>query len=152
MSRLVITTAAGAVELKLRPDAAPQTVEYITKAVRDGVYGKANFYRSDFVIQCGLHGTGKSNPAGDLRVNETSTGPVVSNTRGTASIAHFDVPDCGNTEFFINLGSNTHLDAAYGGYCVFAQVEDDASFQVVDALAAQIKRDAQVPITGMAIR
>jgi cyclophilin family peptidyl-prolyl cis-trans isomerase len=40
--------------------------------------------------------------------------PVVSNTRGTCSIAHWDVPDCGNTEFFVNLQPNAHLDEAYG--------------------------------------
>ena len=61
----------------------------------------------------------------------------MSNTRGTAAIAHWDVPDCGNSEFFINLGTNAHLDEAYGGYCVFAQVEDDASFAIVDAIAAR---------------
>ena len=151
MASLVITTKLGGVRLRMRPDAAPQTVEYITRAVRDGVYAKAGFYRSDFVIQCGLHGTGVTNPSGDLRVNESSTHTVVSNTRGTASIAHWDVPDCGNTEFFINLGANAHLDTAYGGYCVFAQVEDDASFEVVDALAKAIKEQKQVPITSMEI-
>ena len=68
----------------------------------------------------------------------------MSNTRGTAAIAHWDVPDCGNSEFFINLGTNAHLDEAYGGYCVFAQVEDDASFQVVDSIAAEIKSKGKV--------
>ena len=68
-----------------------------------------------------------------------AVGPRVSNTRGTAAIAHWDVPDCGNSEFFINLGTNAHLDEAYGGYCVFAQVEDDASFAIVDAIAAAVK-------------
>jgi cyclophilin family peptidyl-prolyl cis-trans isomerase len=64
-------------------------------------------------MQCGLHvhGTGRDNPFGDLQVNEKNR----SNLRGTVSIAHWDVPDCGNTEFFINLEDNTHLDDAYGG-------------------------------------
>ena len=52
------------------------------------------------------------------------------------------MPDCGNSEFFINLGTNAHLDEAYGGYCVFAQVEDDASFAIVDAIAAASKEAA----------
>ena len=50
------------------------------------------------------------------------TPPLASNVRGTCSVAHWDVPDCGNTEFFINLKPNPHLDEAYGGYCVFAAV------------------------------
>ena len=73
-------------------------------------------------------------------MNETSTGTVISNSRGTAAIAHWDVPDCGNSEFFINLGSNSHLDSAYGGYCVFAEVQDEASFSVVDAIAEAIAK------------
>lgn len=76
-----------------------------------------------------------------------AVGPRVSNTRGTAAIAHWDVPDCGNSEFFINLGTNAHLDEAYGGYCVFAQVEDDASFAIVDAIAAAVKSKSKVAIT-----
>ena len=48
-------------------------------------------------MQCGLFGTAKSNPNGDLPVNETRSGTRISNARGTAAIAHFDVPDNGNT-------------------------------------------------------
>ena len=46
----------------------------------------------------------------------------IPNTRGGVAIAHWDVPDNGNSEFFINLKTNSHLDQAYGGYCVFAEV------------------------------
>lgn len=102
--------------------------------------GLVKFYRSDFVIQTGLYGTNIQNPRPDLAVNETSLNVKVSNTRGTCSIAHHDVPDNGNSEMFINLNANSHLDTAYGGYCVFANVEedDDESFKVVDAIAKQI--------------
>ena len=77
----------------------------------------------------------------------------MSNVRGTAAIAHWDVPDNGNSEFFINLQANTHLDEAYGGYCVFAQVEDtDAdSYKTVDAIAAAIKSKGSVPITSVTL-
>lgn len=146
----MIETELGAIKLRLRPDSAPVTVDYISKCAAAGMYdGKGSFYRSDFVIQCGLHGTGVQNPYGDLPVNETKTGTFLTNSRGTAAIAHFDVPDCGNTEFFINLGANTHLDSAYGGYCVFAVVEDDASFAVVDKIANAVKAKGQPKITRM---
>ena len=136
-----ITTDSGAIRLSFRSDAAPETVKYITKLIGHGLYNGASFYRSDFVIQCGTHGMNRPNPEGNLSVNETHTGATVSNTRGTASIAHWDVPDCGNSEFFINLQTNAHLDAAYGGYCVFAQVDpnDAASNATMDAIAAAIK-------------
>lgn len=151
MAALRIETTEGAIELALRPDAAPQTVEYIARCVRDGLYDGRVFYRSDFVIQGGLHGSGVANPHGDLRVNETSTGVRLSNTRGTCAIAHHDVPDCGGTEFFINLQANAHLDAAYGGYCVFAEVRDEQSFRTVDAVARKVKDAGSVGIVRMQI-
>jgi cyclophilin family peptidyl-prolyl cis-trans isomerase len=104
------------------------------------------------VIQCGLHGSGKTNEFGNLIANETFTGAVVSNTRGTASIAHWDVPDNGNTEFFINLGPNKHLDSAYGGYCVFAEVpaDDAESWAVVDAIADAIAKKGKAAVANSA--
>lgn len=41
---------------------------------------------------------------------------------------------------------NTHLDEAYGGYCVFAEVGDAASFAVVDQIAEMVKagRNTQI--------
>lgn len=103
------------------------------------------------MIQCGTHGLNRANPLGDLPVNETSSHVRVSNTRGTAAIAHFDVPDNGNSEFFINLQTNAHLDEVYGGYCVFAQVDanDAASFAVVDKVAAAVKAQGKVAISAI---
>ena len=71
----------GNITLKLRPDAAPKTVAHISKLVGDGLYNGCCFYRSDFVIQCGLHGrANKQPPFGNLPVNETKSGAFVSNT------------------------------------------------------------------------
>lgn len=148
---IVITTDEGAITLRLRPDAAPQTVAYISQLVKDKLYDGCSFYRSDFVIQMGTHGMQRANTRGDLKVNETKVGKKVSNTRGTAAVAHWDVPDCGNSEFFINLGSNAHLDDAYGGYCVFAEVSDDASFAVVDKIAAAVKAKGGVGISKVSM-
>ena len=114
---------------------------------RNCSYNDTCFYRSDFLVQCGLHGTSKKHPKGDLPTNETHAPGLqtISNTRGTASIAHFDVPDNGSTEFFINLKHNAHLDTVYGGYCVFAQVESPESFAVVDAIASAIANKGTKP-------
>ena len=97
------------------------------------------FYRSDFVIQCGLQtpdGRSVPNPYDDLSVNESQSpaNKAVGNKRGTAAVAHWDVPDCGNSEFFINLSDNMHLNDAYGGYCVFAEVADDATWTAIAQL------------------
>ena len=58
------------------------------------------------------------------------------------SVAHWDVPDNGNSEIFINLKANPHLDDAYGGYCVFAQIAagDHSSRQAAEKVSAAVLR------------
>jgi len=148
--RLLIRTADhGTIALVLRPDVAPVTVAHIQRLVHAKLFDGTSFYRSDFVIQCGLHGADQANPFPNLPVNETK----VSNVRGTASIAHWDVPDNGNSEFFINIQDNKHLDTAYGGYCVFAQVEasDASSWAAISAIAAAIPRGTKPRIVSMTV-
>ena len=143
-----LRTDLGSIAMKFRRDAAPTSVAYYEKLIgTHKLFDGTSFYRSDFVIQCGTHGLNRANPEGDLKVNETASNTFVSNTRGTAAIAHWDVPDCGNSEFFINLKTNDHLDQAYGGYCVFAEVTDDASFKVVDAIAHAIAQGGKPKIS-----
>jgi cyclophilin family peptidyl-prolyl cis-trans isomerase len=105
-------------------------------------YAGCCFYRSDFVIQCGLQKSDGSSSANApaIAVNESKTGASLSNSRGTCAFGHWDVPDNGSSDWFINLQANPHLDAAYGGYAVFAEVEagDEVSFQTMDAIQAAI--------------
>ena len=68
---LTIETELGVIKMKFRADAAPTTAAYISKQAQSGIFDGCTFYRSDFVIQCGLHGTTKSAPE-NLKVNETS--------------------------------------------------------------------------------
>jgi cyclophilin family peptidyl-prolyl cis-trans isomerase len=136
----VIDTELGAIALAFEAAAAPVTAAHFKTLVGDGLYDGCCFYRSDFVIQMGNtdHATGgvNPNPRADLPVNETK----LSNLRGTMSVAHWDVPDNGNCQVFINLQDNAHLDEAYGGYAVFARVApDDAdSFATVGEIARVI--------------
>jgi cyclophilin family peptidyl-prolyl cis-trans isomerase len=149
MSRLVLTTPLGEIALALLRDAAPATAAHVARLAESGAYnGAASFYRSDFVIQFGLHGSGRKSAFGPLAVNESGLPGRVSNLRGTAAVAHWDVPDCGDSEAFINLSDNAHLDAAYGGYCVFARVleTDAASWATVAAIAAAVKKGGSVPV------
>ena len=112
MSALRVSTTEGEIVLKLLPDLAPQTVAHVVQACRSGAFNPCSFYRSDFALQFGLHGTGREVKP-PLAVNESKSSK--SNTRGTVAVAHWDVPDNGSSEYFINLKDNTHLDAAYGG-------------------------------------
>eukprot|EP00931_Biecheleriopsis_adriatica_P054788 TRINITY_DN32278_c0_g1_i1.p1 TRINITY_DN32278_c0_g1~~TRINITY_DN32278_c0_g1_i1.p1 ORF type:complete len:181 (-),score=35.81 TRINITY_DN32278_c0_g1_i1:192-713(-) len=145
-----MSTSCGVISMKLRHDAAPATCSYIVEAVKQGLYDEKSFYRSDFVIQCGLHGSGVE-PPGNISKNETREGVFVSNTRGTCAVAHWDVPDNGNTEFFINLKANTHLDDAYGGYCVFAEVDGEDSLKVVDRVAQDVLKQGSVQIKAVTV-
>ena len=148
---IAISTSLGTIRLQLLPDCAPVTCAHVEQLVEAGILSGCNFYRSDFVIQCGLHGSSVKNPFSDLAVNETHEHERRSNCRGTAAVAHWDVPDCGNSEFFINLKENAHLDSAYGGYCVFAQVDpaDKDSFAAVDAIATAIAQGGQGAVVKM---
>ena len=141
MSTVKVSTTFGQITLKLRPDAAPKTVEHFCKLAP--LFDGCCFYRSDFVIQGGLQradGSSVQNPMKPIPVNETHTDVVLSNVRGTAAFGHWDVPDAGNSDWFINLKENSHLDSAYGGYAVFAAVDpgDAASFATIDSIARNI--------------
>ena len=141
MSTVKVSTTFGQITLKLRPDAAPKTVEHFCKLAP--LFDGCCFYRSDFVIQGGLQradGSSVPNPMKPIPVNETHTDVVLSNVRGTAAFGHWDVPDAGNSDWFINLKENSHLDSAYGGYAVFAAVDpgDAASFATIDSIARNI--------------
>lgn len=139
--RIVLETSSGRLVLVLRPDAAPKTVQHILRIVDDHLYDGCCFYRSDVVIQWGLQkpdGSRVKSPYPALSVNETACAVVLANTRGAAAVAHWDIPDCGNSEIFISLQSNHEFDTVGGGYCVFAEVADSESLETVDAIAAAI--------------
>ena len=143
MSKLIVSTSLGRILLQLCPDAAPVTTAHITKLSAEGLYDGTSFYRSDFVIQAGLHGSSKKNLHPNLSVNESrhgAGGKALSNLKGACAVAHWDTPDCGNSEWFISLKDNPHLDSAYGGYAVFGRVEetDAASWATIDAIAKAI--------------
>jgi cyclophilin family peptidyl-prolyl cis-trans isomerase len=139
MKSVCMETSLGRIVFTLRSDVAPKTSAHFTNLIDAKLYDDVTFYRSDFVIQGGLHGKkGVKNPFPDLNVNEASREDALSNRRGTLSVGHWDVPDCGNSEFFINLKDNPHLDKAYGGYVVWAQVKDEDSLKVVDKIASVI--------------
>mmetsp|Transcript_4213 Transcript_4213/g.8797 ORF Transcript_4213/g.8797 Transcript_4213/m.8797 type:complete len:155 (+) Transcript_4213:51-515(+) len=139
-----IQTDLGVIAMRFHAAAAPQTTSYIAALIKSGAYNGKTFYRSDFVIQCGLHPA--ECPVPNLTVNETNLAPKIGNSRGKAAVAHWDTPDCGNSEFFINLQANPHLDEAYGGYCVFAEVADKNSYTTVDKIAKAIASGAQQTI------
>lgn len=145
---VLLATALGNIVLRLRGDVAPTTAAHFKRLVQDKLLDNCNFYRSDFVIQFGLHGLKTKNPHASIAVNESvgsGTANALSNVRGAVAVAHWEPPDNGNSEFFIVLKDSTHLDDAWGGYCVFAQVDtnDKESWTTIDAIAAVIAQKKQ---------
>ena len=152
MAALTLRTELGSITLALLPAIAPTTVAHVVRHVAEGLYTGLCFYRSDFVVQFGTFGSAKTSSHAPLAVNESGRGK--SNTRGTLAVAHHDVPDCGSTELFINLGDNRHLDQAYGGYCVLAEVAaaDAASWATIAAIAAAVKAGSKPKILAAEVR
>ena len=92
MSSLVcMDTSVGKIMLKLRGDVAPKTCDHFRKLIEAKLYDATTFYRSDFVIQGGLHGKDVKNPFPNLSVNEASRDNAMSNKRGTLSVGHWAV-------------------------------------------------------------
>lgn len=131
-----IRTSQGNIQLTLRPDAAPKTVENFLQYARDGFYRGTIFHRviPGFMIQGG--GFTESLDRKDTRdpiINEARQ--TMSNLRGTIAMARTPSPNSATSQFFINLVDNQPLDAGArgAGYAVFGKVT--GGMGVVDAIA-----------------
>ncbi|MEX0603198.1 MAG: peptidylprolyl isomerase [Marinobacter sp.] len=135
---VVIQTSEGTIQLQLRPDVAPQTVENFLTYVDSGYYEGTIFHRviPGFMIQGGGF---------DENLNQKATRPPVpneakptaKNLRGTVAMARTSNPDSATSQFFINLVDNAYLDPGSRGpgYTVFGRVT--SGMGVVDQIAGQ---------------
>lgn len=125
--RVRLGTSLGDIDLELYPDRAPRTVANFLERVDEGFYEGLIFHRvvAGFVIQTGGYDAEMNyrEPPGNVP-NESTNG--LRNTRGTLAMARLADPDSANTQFFINVKDNGHLDPAAGqpGYTVFGRVID----------------------------
>lgn len=123
--RVEITTNLGSFVLELWPQEAPLTVENFLGYVDRGFYDGLVFHRviPDFMIQAGGYDAAMDyrDPVGPVR-NESVGGPR--NTRSTVAMARQRNPDSADSQFFVNVKDNRHLDAdgQRPGYTVFGQV------------------------------
>ena len=118
----------GDILIEMYPKAAPKTVQQLTSLVKSGFYNGIKIHRVEpgFVVQAGdpqtkkmaldapeigQGGSGKSLPfeKNDLK-----------NVKGSLSMALSPGDkESGDSQFYINLDYNKHLD---GDYCVFGKV------------------------------
>lgn len=131
-----VVTSAGAFELQLRPDVAPETVRNFLEYVRSGFYDGTVFHRviPGFMIQGGGFTSELSRKSTRAPIaNEAS--PTLPNLRGTISMARTNAPDSATSQFFINVVDNPFLDKGVrgAGYAVFGKVTDGLG--VIDTIA-----------------
>ena len=128
MSRAVLHTTEGAIDLELYPDDAPKTVANFVKLANDGFYDGVIFHRviPDFMIQGGCpEGTGTGGP-GYTFEDEINEHKIV---RGALAMANAG-PDTNGSQFFIvTTEAAPWLD---GKHTVFGQVTEgmDAVFAI----------------------
>jgi cyclophilin family peptidyl-prolyl cis-trans isomerase len=123
--RVNIVTQFGTIEVELTPALAPQTVANFLALVDNQFYDGLVFHRviANFMIQGGGYNTSMTyKPAPDTVPNESFNG--VRNRKGTIAMARLSDPDSADSQFFINVKDNTHLDGNgdQPGYTVFGQV------------------------------
>ena len=124
-ARVNITTDYGVIEIELLEQLAPQTTRNFLELVDDEFYTGLVFHRviANFMIQGGGYTETMTYRPGPKTVpNESFNG--VKNRRGTVAMARLADPDSADTQFFINVKDNPHLDAEgdRAGYTVFAKV------------------------------
>ena len=131
---VTLETEAGAIELKMLPEVAPETVRNFLNTVASGALDTTTFSRvvRNFVIQ-----------GGNLATRETTTPDIaarsrrkirdepnsIKHVRGIVSMARPEAPDSATTNFFILVSNAAHLD---GTFAAFARVT--SGMEVADAI------------------
>jgi peptidyl-prolyl cis-trans isomerase B (cyclophilin B) len=126
MSKAVMKTNKGTINLELFDADAPNTVKNFSDLAKKGYYDGLTFHRviPSFMVQGGCPtGTGTGGPGYkiDCEINTQK------HTPGTLSMAHAG-PNTGGSQFFITHVATPHLD---GVHTVFGRTED---MSVVNAI------------------
>ena len=124
--------------IELFPEKAPQHVNQFLRLVNEGFYDGLIFHRviPNFVIQAGGYDSELKYFSSEQKIiNESFNG--LKNAKHTVAMARLSKPDSADTQFYINLRDNNHLDSSEGnpGYTVFGKVID--GFEVIEEIELQ---------------
>ncbi|HLL71329.1 MAG TPA: peptidylprolyl isomerase [Pyrinomonadaceae bacterium] len=141
-----LETDAGTIELKLIPEVAPETVRNFLNLAATGFYDTTTFSRvvKNFVIQGGNISTRETitpELAARARRKIPDEPSPVKHVRGIVSMARPDTPNSATTNFFILVGTGSHLD---GKFSAFGRVT--RGMDVVDAIN-QAAVEGEKPLT-----
>lgn len=134
---LVLETARGTIEIELRRQDAPQTVEYIIGLVTKNFYRGLRFHRVErSLVQIGDPTSrdvsrkawwGKTGTTPTVGVEEFKSG--IGHVRGAVGLAHSGNAKFGSSQFYIMKAASRSLN---GKYTVFGRVT--SGMAVVDTL------------------
>ena len=136
MSRAVLHTSEGDVELELFPEDAPKTVGNFTKLAGEGFYDGITFHRviPDFMVQGGCpRGDGTGGPGYEFEDEFNQRGVV----KGALAMANAGPNTNGSQFFIVTADEASWLD---GKHTVFGRVVTGQD--VVDRISL-VKRDAR---------
>ncbi|MDG1123546.1 MAG: peptidylprolyl isomerase [Pseudomonadales bacterium] len=123
--QVALVTNVGEIQIELLPKFSPKHVGNFLSLIDENFYVGLVFHRviPNFMIQAGGYTENLTyRPTNRSVANESLNG--LKNRKYTVAMARLDHPDSGDTQFFINVGNNTHLDATPDGpgYSVFGRV------------------------------
>jgi peptidyl-prolyl cis-trans isomerase B (cyclophilin B) len=141
---VTLETEAGAIEIELMPEVAPESVRNFLNLAATGSLDTTTFSRvvKDFVIQGGNLATSEKwgpelyKRAAKRLPDEPS---VIKHERGIVSMARGEEANSASTHFFILVGEGKHLN---GKFAAFGRVRK--GMEVVDAINAAPK-DGEKP-------
>ncbi len=158
----VISTNKGILTLELFEDKMPITTGNFIKLAEEGYYNGTKFHRiiDGFMIQggdpntkgadAGSYGTG--GPGYTIQ-DEFVSDPLLSNVRGTISMANTGQPNSGGSQFFINTADNTGLDFDKEPFTskhpVFGRIVD--GMDVVDTISSVETGARDLPVDPVII-
>ncbi len=116
--KAVLKTVHGNIVFKFYPQKAPNTVTRIIQLIQSSFYDGIAFHRVEpnYVVQAGdPTGTGRGGSGYKLKAEFND----IPHTKGIVAMARAIDPDSADSQFYISLGTLTHLD---GQYTVFGKV------------------------------
>ena len=133
MTKAIIDTVKGIMQVELYDEATPNTVKNFVNLSKDGFYDGLTFHRviPNFVIQGGCpNGTGAGGPG--YSIDCETDGEKQFHDRGVLSMAHAG-RNTGGSQFFIchSRENTAHLD---GNHTCFGKVVE--GLEIIDEIKA----------------
>ncbi len=143
-----LDTTKGPIRLQFLPDKAPGHVKNFIALAKIGFYDNLTFHRiiGGFMIQGGCPlGSGTGNGGYNIKAEFNDTPHVA----GVLSMARSNNPDSASTQFFICLGTHSHLDR---NYTAFGKVADEESLKTVKAIGSVKTDHGDRPVDKVSIK